>query len=112
MNRILRIRASDKDIFDDLKSGRKSIETRARTKLYEPLTKGDTLTFVCGGKKLRKTITKVYRWRGVNALYREIPFKKVLPRVGSVEEAKRAHLAFPGYAEKIRASGLVGFKLR
>lgn len=110
-NWTLRFRAVDKDNFDEVRTGVKSIETRAGTVKYQPMEVGDTLTFVCGDEKLVKKITKRYHWSSVDAMVAEINFKKVMPNVGSVVEMKKVYSSYPDYDQKIREHGLLGFEL-
>ena len=44
-------------------------------------------------------------------MVKEIPFKQIMPSVDSVEEMKKAYASYPGYTEKIKEYGLLGFKL-
>lgn len=110
-NWTLRFRVVDKVNFDEVKSGIKAIETRAATIKYQPIEVGDTLTFVCGKEKCMKKITKRYHWPSVNAMVKEIDFKKVMPSVSSVAEMKKAYASYPSYEQKIKEHGLLGFKL-
>jgi ASC-1-like (ASCH) protein len=110
MHRVLRIREADRSIFNDLKSGKKRVETRAATSLYKNLARGDTVTFVCGKSRLTKTISKVYRWKSIDAIARQVNFKHVMPEVSSLAEMKRVYARFPKYADKIRLHGLLGLE--
>src|SRR5690349_148874 len=111
-NWTLRLRKTDTEIFNDIRTGRKSVETRAATKRYLPVAAGDTLTFVCGKDRFTKTITKRFHWKSITAMLKEVPFQKIMPSVGSVENLKKAYASYPGYKEKLRKYGLLGFKLR
>jgi len=111
-NWILRFRAIDKKNFDEVKSGVKPIETRAGTVRYQPIAVGDTLTFVCGKEKCVKKIVKKFHWKSIDAMVKEINFKKVMPSVGSVAEMKRIYASYPDYEKKIKEHGLLGFALK
>lgn len=108
----LRFRAVDKDNFEELHSGAKSVETRAATVKYEPIQEGDALTFVCGKASFTKRIREKRHFKSIGAMVKEIPFKKIMPSVASVAEMRRAYASYPGYAEKIKKSGLFAFKLK
>lgn len=97
--------------FDEVKIGTKSIETRAGAPKYQGVVVGDTLTFICGEDKLTKTVTKVFRWKDVDEMVKEIPFKKVMPSIGSIEDMKRVYSSYPNYDEKIKKFGIIGFEL-
>lgn len=106
------IREENRNVFDELLDGRKSIETRAATGKYKSVAVGDHLTFVCGADSLTKTVAKVTHYRSIDDMYGILPVSKVLPSAGSVEEAKRIHFSFPGYGEKLEAFGVMAFKLK
>lgn len=104
-------RKVDKDNFEEVRSGVKSIETRANSIKYEPIQAGDILTFSCDGEKFSKKITKRYHWKSVDEMVKEIPFKKIMPYIESVEEMKKVYASYPNYTEKIKEHGLLGFEL-
>lgn len=110
-NWTLRFRQIDKKNFEEVRSGVKEYETRAATVKYIPIKEGDTLTFVCGKDRFTKKITQRLHWKSIDEMIKEIPFKKVMPSLNSVEEMKKVYASYPGYTEKIRKSGLLGFKL-
>ncbi len=110
-NWALRFRAVDKDNFDEVKSGIKSIETRAGTTKYQPIKVGDTLTFVCGQERFVKKISKRFQWPDIDSMAREINFKKVMPSIESVAEMKKVYASYPDYEQKTRDHGLLGFEL-
>lgn len=111
-NWTLRFRQVDKDNFDEVKDGTKFIETRAGTIKYQPIEVGDTLTFVCGKERCIKKIAKKFRWPSIDAMVKEIDFKKVMPSIKSVEEMKRVYASYPDYEQKIKEHGLLGFGLK
>ncbi len=111
-NYTLRFRAVDKDNFDEVKIGAKSVETRAATVKYQPIEAGDTLTFVCGEERLVKKITKRFHWPSIDAMVKEVDHKKVMPSVESVAEMKKIYASYPGYEQKIKEHGLLGFVLK
>ena len=111
-NWTLRFRAVDKKNFDEVKSGTKSVETRAGTVKYQPIAVGDTLTFVCEKEKYVKKIIRKFHWKSVDAMVKEINFKKVMPSVKSAAEMKKIYASYPDYEQKIKEHGLLGFKLK
>lgn len=112
MNRTLRIRTADRQVFDDLQSGRKTIETRAATPKYQKLVAGDTLTFVCREERLVMTVKETLHWKSVESMARAIGWQKVMPHASSLKEVKETYASYPGYTEKIREHGIAGFRLR
>ena len=109
---ILRFRQTDRGIFDDIHSGKKRVETRAATVKYKNIKPGDVVVFVCGEDKLVKTVTKVYRWKSIDEMVKEIPFKKIMPSISSVEAMKKVYSSYPNYDQKIKEFGLLGWELK
>jgi|SRR3989344_5459261 len=107
----LRFRAVDKDNFDEVKSGIKSIETRAGTIKYQPIAVGDTLTFICEKERLTKKVVKKFHWPSIDAMVEEVNFKSIMPLVESVDEMKKVYMSYPDYEKKIKEHGLLGFEL-
>jgi len=108
---VLRMRQTDKFIFNSIKEGLKTIETRAATDKHRRITEGDILVFACAGEKLEKKIKKVDCYKTIDQMIEKIDFKKVIPFIDSIEEMKKVYFSFPGYKEKINQFGLIAFEL-
>lgn len=104
-------RKSDKGNFEEIKNGSKSLETRANSVKYESIEAGDTLIFSCDGEKLSKQVSKRYHWKSIDEMVKEIPFKKIMPSIESVDEMKKVYASYPNYTDKIKEHGLLGFEL-
>jgi ASC-1-like (ASCH) protein len=105
------IREVDRHIFEQIKSGAKSVETRAATPKYLSAHIGDTLTFVCGTDQITKTITSTQHFETIEKLYNQIPLQHVLPGIKSLAEAQKIHYSFPGYQQKLQQYGIMAFTL-
>src|SRR5438105_4659909 len=92
----MRFRQIDKARFEELRNGIKAIETRAASVKYQPIMVDDEIKFVCGRDSFTKTIAKKYHWPSVDVMVKEIPFKKVMPAVNSIEEMKKRYSSYPG----------------
>ncbi len=112
MKFILRLRAEDGSVFNCLKNGSKSIETRAATSRYRNIKPGDTLVFVCGSKKLIKQVKKVRKFKTIVGLQRTLKYKKIMPWLSSAKEMEKEYYKFSGYKEKIKKFGLIGLELK
>mgnify|MGYP001583733808 CR=1 FL=1 len=108
---LLRIREVDRKFFDVIKSGEKTIETRASTNKFRGVKTGDTLSFVCGKNILEKKVLKVHYFKNIDDLAKSLDLKKIMPFASSLEEAKKIWLSFPSYKEKTKKYGLVAFEL-
>src|SRR5450756_1864508 len=102
----LRFRSVDKDKFDEVRSGAKSVETRAATIKYQLIEVGDTITFVCGKSSFTKSIKKKYHFKTAAAMLKKIPLKRIMPSVKNLKEMQKRYAAYPNYEEKIKKHGL------
>lgn len=107
----LRFAAVNKRNLDAIRTGLKTVETRAATKKYRYIKSGDILALVCGRQKLEKKVLRARHFKTIDGLFRSIPMKKINPFVKSVKEAKETYYGYSGYREKIRKFGLVAFDL-
>lgn len=105
---VLRFRAKDKILFDQIVSGEKTVETRANTSRYSPMKRGAFLVLICGKEK---QIKSVRRYKSIDEMAKAIEIQKVIPNIKSVEEAKKIYFSFPGYREKIERFGIVAFEI-
>jgi len=108
---LLRIRQKDKLVFDAIKSGEKSIETRAGSVRYGRIESGDMLVFICGKEKLEKKVRKVAHFASIDDLMEAIDFKEIMPFVDSLDQAKKLYYSFPNYKERLKEFGILAFKL-
>ncbi len=110
-NHTLVFRAIDKESFEELRAGSKSLETRAATPKYQKVEAGDLFTFKCDGDSFTKVVTAKHHWPSLEAMFAEIPFKRISPDLDTVEAAIKRYASYPGYTEKIKEYGILGFEL-
>jgi len=108
---VLRIRQTDKVVFDAIESGEKIIETRAGSKGYSRIKAGDILVFLCEGKRLEKKVKKVRCFKDIKGMLGKIAFKKIMPYLDSIDQAEKAYYSFPNYEKRIKEFGLIAFYL-
>jgi len=109
---LLRIREVDQKFFEIIKSGKKTIETRAGTTKFQLIKAGDILKFVCGKESLERKISRVYRFKTIEEMLKILNLAKIMPFAKSVDEAKKVWYSFPQYEEKIKKYGLLAFELK
>lgn len=109
---VLRIREIDKIVFDNIKDGSKSVETRAATDKFRKIRVEDILVFVCGDHELEKKVEKVDYYKNIEEMVKEINFRSIMPFVDSIDEMKKVYFSFPNYEDKINNFGIVAFKLK
>ena|SRR3989338_7942986 len=110
-NWTLRFRAVDRNNFEEVKNGIKIIETRAGTIKYGHIEVEDTLTFTCGKERIVKKVVRKFHWASIDAMVKEIDFRKIMPSVNSIDEMKKKYASYTNYEDKIKKHGLLGFEL-
>jgi len=104
---VLRFRTADRRIFNALKSGDKTIETRAATPRFAKIKPGDELILICGQKRLTRPVSRVEHFESLEKMLGQIPYTKIMPWVSSREEAIKVYYSFPRYPEKIKQFGIL-----
>ncbi len=108
----LKFRATNKSIFLDIKSGKKSVETRAASERYRDIKAGDVVVLVCGKERFEKKIKKARIFKSIKALLKTYPIKKIMPQFSTEKEIRDSYYSYPGYKEKIKKFGLVALELK
>ncbi|HSH31069.1 MAG TPA: hypothetical protein VK963_00155 [Candidatus Saccharimonadales bacterium] len=106
---VLRFRAGDRAVFNAIKDGTKTVETRAATVRYRGAGVGDIFVMVCGMERLEKQIIAVRHFNNVNELLEVIDWKKIAPQADSKETLMADYRRW--YGAKIDQAGLVAFEL-
>ena len=107
----LRFRAVDKKNFDALRSGIKSVETRAATEKYRAILPGDTLVITCGTEVTKKQVKSAVIYPSIEAMFEKIPMDKIMPEARTLDDAKTEYYSYSGYKEKIAEHGLIAMEI-
>ena len=107
----LKFRAVNRDIFLDIKSGKKTVETRAATERYQNIKAGDIIVLVCGEEKFKKKVKKARIFKSITALLKTYPIKKIMPGMATEKEWRQELYNYPDYKEKIQKHGIVALEL-
>ncbi len=107
----LKLRQTDKAMFDEMKAGLKTVETRAASFKHKNIQAGDILVFTCGKERLSKQVVKRQHFPSIDAMVKAIPFNKIMPGVKSVDEMKKVYSSYPDYDEKIKEFGILALEL-
>lgn len=107
-----RFRAVNKDIFLDIKSGKKTVETRSATEKYKDIKAGDILILVCGKNRFEKEIKKSKIFKTIKSLVKIYSAKKIMPNINTEKELRAAYYNYPNYKEKIKKFGLIALELK
>lgn len=108
----LKFRAVNRDIFLDIKSGKKSVETRAATERYQNIKAGDVIVLVCGKERFSKKVKKARIFKNIKALLKTYPIKKIMPGMTTERELRKAYYSYPDYKEKIQKHGIIALELK
>ncbi len=109
---ILKLRSTDKEIFEAIKSGRKKVETRAATVRNVKIQAGDEILFVCGKQSLKKSITKAKKYKTIKAMLKDYKVKQIAPDLKTENELRDMYFAWPSYRDKIKEFGIVALELK
>ncbi len=101
----------NKDIFEALRDGIKKVETRAATPKYQNLKEKDIVIFSCDGESFEKEIKKVTHFESIDTLLKKYKPQDINPKLSSSEEIVKMYNSFPGYADKIKESGIIAIEL-
>ena len=107
----MKFRAVNKDIFLDIKSGRKTVETRAASERYNDIKAGDTVVLVCGKERFGKKVKKARIFKTIGALLKAYPLKKIMPELSSEKEWRQELYSYPDYKNKIKKYGIIALEL-
>ncbi|MFH0806193.1 MAG: hypothetical protein V1885_00470 [Candidatus Brennerbacteria bacterium] len=112
MAHTLRFRATNRDIWTAIKSGKKKVETRAATSRYRKIEVGDRVVLVCGSSRFTKKISKVRIFKSVRGLTRVYNPQSINPACRTIKELEAMYFSFPGYREKIKKHGIIALELK
>jgi ASC-1-like (ASCH) protein len=111
-NHSLDFREVNRDTFDLICSGGKSIETRAAVDKYADIAEGDTIIFSCGVDTCTKKVLTVEKFPSINAIFEKYTPQEINPTWKSEQDGRDAWESFPNYTEKIEKFGLIALTLK
>lgn len=101
----------NKDIFEMLKSGEKSLETRAAIPEYRLIKQGDIISFLCDGDLFEKRVANVEIFPSVSSLLEKYQPELINPKLKTREEIIAMYHSFPGYQVKLQQYGILAIEL-
>ncbi|MFH1894400.1 MAG: ASCH domain-containing protein [Patescibacteria group bacterium] len=107
----LRFREKNRDIFEAVKDGIKKVETRAATRKFKDIKRGDCLLLVCGKERIKKRAKEVKVFKTIKDVLKEYGAEEILPFAKSLADLEKTYYSFPDYRRKIKKYGLMAFEL-
>jgi len=107
----LRFRSANRDIFEAIRSGKKTVETRAATARYRDIASGDQVLLVCGRDSFVKKVRSARLFQSLPALLRQHRVRDINPYIRTAAALQAMYESFPGYKEKIKKFGLIALEL-
>lgn len=104
-------REVDRNGFQHIRDGIKTVETRAATIKYRDIKAGDVLVICCGADRIEKPVIKVEHYNSIEDLMAHVPMKLVSPTAKIMQDVYDMYYSFPGYKDKIEQFGLVALYL-
>ncbi len=109
--RCFRFREADRNIFDAIVNGEKTVETRAGEPKYLGIEPGDNITLVCGDTKVSVLVNKITKFKTIKKLLEVYSPRQINPFLNSQKELENMYYSFPNYKELIKKYGLLAFEL-
>ncbi len=113
----LRIRDVDKSIFERIKKGEKTVETRAlnddepEKAYFGHIMAGDKVIFICDDKMIKKTVKSVRIYKDYNEYLDSEDLENIHGRGATKESARELHFSFPLYKDRLEKYGIVAFDM-
>ncbi len=108
---LVRFREVDYQNFQAVVKGKKTVETRAATPKYQDIKPGDVLVMTCRGEKAEKIIKSVQHFWGLDQIFKQIDYRRIMPAAATIAEAKAVYDSYPGYREKLKKFGILAIEL-
>ena len=105
-------REIDRPSFDRIKSGDKTIETRAGLPEYNGIKPGDVLKISCGEDVINKKVVEVNHFSSLEELIDKIGLEDIMAAGTTRDEAIARWNSFPGYPERIKKHGIIAWRLK
>lgn len=108
---VLRFASKDADDIENIRSGKKWVETRAGSPKYKNIRKGDILVLRGGNKKLEKIVLKATHFTSVDEMLKLYKVSDIAPNIKDKEELKKRYLSYPNYRKKLKRYGVLAFEV-
>lgn len=98
--------------IDAIRSGRKTVEGRIDSGLFQRMQPGTLVKWFCQGNSVTTRIERVTKYPSFSAMLKAEGVEKCLPGVASVDAGIGIYHSIPGYPERSKESGVVALQLR
>lgn len=101
-----------KEYIDQIRSGKKTVESRINTGAILNYKPGDKIRFFCSSKESVECIIKrIETFDNFKDMLRECGTENCFPKNINIYEAEQIYDAIPGYAEKSKRFGVVAIHI-
>jgi ASC-1-like (ASCH) protein len=116
---MIQLRFREYPIFELIKVGKKTVETRALNpeepdRYFGNVQIGDNIELyaVDTGEALVREVVRVTIYNSFEEYLEREDLGKIFGSEVSKETATEKHLSFPGYEEKLRKNGIIAFEIK
>ncbi len=105
------IREVDRRVFEALRDGAKTVETRAGSPRYQHVQAGEEAVFDCGADRVVRKIIAVRHFKTIHELVEHYDVEAIVPWLHTEQELVDMYMSFPGYRERIAQYGIIAMEL-
>lgn len=100
-----------RDMFNNIKSNRKTVEARIATTKYKVINGGDKIKFVCGRDSLVRIVVAKRFYNKFETMIQSEGIGKCMPDVRHTTEAVQIYRSFKNYSILESSHGVLAFQL-
>ncbi len=108
----LRFGKVNKETFEAIKNGKKTVETRAASIKYQNIEAGDIIVLSCDGHKFEKKVKHAQTFKNIKSMLRKYKIKSIEPKLSTADQLRDAYYSYTGYKEKIKKFGIIAMELK
>ena len=104
----------NKQYFDAIKAGIKTVEGRLNKPKFHTLKPGDPLTFTCKetGEVLSCTVTTLHTYPTFETMLQSEGLTNMLPWAKNIQEGVAVYESFPGFKEEVKEVGALAIGVK
>ncbi|MCL5093798.1 MAG: hypothetical protein M1355_01565 [Patescibacteria group bacterium] len=115
MNLILKVadHKEKEDIFNLLRDGLKTIDTRPYSTKFNGLKVGDEIIFkhIKSGGEIVKSVKRIAIFKTIDEMAKKENIEKIIPSAKTKEDLLKVYRGFRGFIEGVEKSGIIAIEL-